>query len=48
VAILLGWLLAGEPLAARTGIAMAVILGSVVLITRSGLRRPAGARTADR
>jgi len=43
VAILLGWLLAGEPLAARTGIAMGIILGSVVLITRSGSLRSAPA-----
>ena len=49
VAILLGWLLAGEPLAARTCIAMGIILGSVVLITRFGSRQQATAgRAADR
>ena len=38
VAMLLGWALAGEPLSARTLVAAAVIVGGVVLITRSKVR----------
>ena len=38
VAMLLGWALAGEPLTARTLLAAAVIVGGVVLITRSKVR----------
>ena len=36
VAVLLGWLLAGEPLTSRMIIAAAVIIGSVILITTYG------------
>ena len=36
VAVLLGWLIAGEPLTPRTLIAAAVIVGSVILITTFG------------
>jgi drug/metabolite transporter (DMT)-like permease len=36
VAVLLGWLLAGEPLTSRMIIAAAVIIGSVILITTFG------------
>jgi len=39
VALILGWALADEPLSVRTGVAAAVILGSVALIT-SRRRRP--------
>jgi drug/metabolite transporter (DMT)-like permease len=38
VAMLLGWALAGEPLTPRTLVAAAVIVGGVVLITRSKVR----------
>lgn len=34
VAVLLGWAIVGEPLTARVGIAVAVIVGAVVAITR--------------
>lgn len=47
VAVFLGWLFAGEPLGARTAIAAAAIVGSVVLITVDQARRatsPAKAR----
>lgn len=39
VALILGWAVADEPLSLRTGIAAAVILGSVALVT-SRRRRP--------
>jgi len=42
VAVFLGWLLAGEPVGARTLLAAAVIIAAVVLITLPGARlRPA-------
>lgn len=41
VALILGWALADEPLSARTGVAAAVILGSVALVTSR--RRPSRA-----
>ena len=34
VAVLLGWLLASEPLTARVGLASVAILGAIVLIRR--------------
>jgi len=40
VAVFLGWSLAGEPISARTIIAMAVIVGAVVLITSSRSKKP--------
>ena len=40
VAVLLGWLLAGEPLTMRLALASVAILGAIVLI-RSGERQPA-------
>ncbi len=39
VAILLGWVVAGEPLAARTILAAAVIISAVVLVTTSRVPR---------
>ncbi|MCL6431260.1 MAG: drug/metabolite exporter YedA [Anaerolineae bacterium] len=39
VAILLGWVVAGEPLAARTVLAAAVIISAVVLVTTSRVPR---------
>ena len=39
VAILLGWIVADEPLAARTLYAAAIILGAVVLITTASARK---------
>jgi drug/metabolite transporter (DMT)-like permease len=50
VAVLLGWLLAGEPLTARVVIASAAILGAIVLIRkgeRATERRPVTAASAD-
>jgi drug/metabolite transporter (DMT)-like permease len=44
VAVFLGWALAGEPLTARTLLAAAVIVGSVVLITAQPRPRPVGAQ----
>ncbi len=41
VAVLLGWLIAGEPLGPRTLLAAAGIIASVVLITMSPARAPA-------
>lgn len=38
VAVFLGWALAGEPLTPRTGIAAAIIIGAVVLLTTYGRR----------
>lgn len=40
VAVLLGWLLLGEQLTARTVGAMAVVVGSVIWVRRAGRRRP--------
>ncbi len=43
IAVLLGWLLAGEPIGARTLVAAAVIVGAVALLTvvrRGGAARP--------
>ena len=45
VAVLLGWLIAGEPLTWRMAIAAAIIVGSVALITTYG-REPAPVRPA--
>jgi len=41
VAVFLGWLLAGETVTPRTGLATAVIVAAVALIIRHGARRPA-------
>lgn len=41
VAVLLGWVFAGEPMTLRTIIAAAVIIGAVVLIIRYGAERAA-------
>jgi drug/metabolite transporter (DMT)-like permease len=46
IAILLGWLFAGEPLTARALLAMGVIVGAVVLITTE--KREAGAPESPR
>lgn len=40
VAVILGWALAGEPISPRTILAMAVIVGGVVLITSSRTKPP--------
>jgi drug/metabolite transporter (DMT)-like permease len=53
IAVILGWLLAGEPIGARTLVAAAVILGAVALLTvvrRGGVRakgEQAGAERAE-
>jgi drug/metabolite transporter (DMT)-like permease len=50
VAVLLGWLLAGEPLTARVVMASAAILGAIVLIRkgeRATERRPVAAASGD-
>ncbi|MDX1567905.1 MAG: EamA family transporter [Longimicrobiales bacterium] len=47
VALILGWALADEPLSARTGVAAAVILGSVALITSRRRRSPVGPDPVD-
>lgn len=46
VAVFLGWAVAGEPISLRTVLAMLVIVGAVVLITSTGIRR--GARSEQR
>ena len=51
VAVLLGWLLAGESLTARVLLASVAILGAIVLIRRGERateRRPVTAASADR
>jgi drug/metabolite transporter (DMT)-like permease len=46
VAVFLGWALAGEPLTARTLLAAAIIIGSVVIIAASQLR-PGGEKSTE-
>lgn len=50
VAVVVGWGIAGEPITARTMLAMAIIVGAVVVITTHTLRRAPGveARAGDR
>lgn len=43
VAVLLGWLLAGEPLTWRVAVASAMILGAVAMLIADGDRTPRGA-----
>jgi len=47
VAVVLGWLIASEPITGRTLVAAAVIVGSVVLITTFGTEGPAKQPTPD-
>jgi drug/metabolite transporter (DMT)-like permease len=47
VAVLLGWLIAGEPIGPRTVVAAVAIVASVVLITRPAPRPPAPAPVPD-
>ena len=47
VAVLLGWAIASEPLSARTYVAMALIVSSVILITTFGRSATAQTRQSD-
>ena len=40
VAVILGWLILGEPITARTLVASAVIIGAVVIVTTEKSRHP--------
>jgi drug/metabolite transporter (DMT)-like permease len=48
VAVLLGWALAAEPMTARTIVAAAIIVGSVVMITTDAAPRPNQPCTTER
>ena len=48
IALLLGWLIAGETIGPRTLVAMGIIVGAVVLLTRKPAQRPvAGSATVS-
>ncbi len=47
IAIILGWLIAGEPIGPRTLVAMGVILGGVILLTLQPRKTPSRAYVTD-